>query len=213
MAANPSNPRGKAAFSATGMSDDARKAMNSAFDALSEWRNEMAGVAERNSSTVFDKMAAAAKAVGWPADFVDMTRQQMQQASKIQLQLMDQTMDVWESQMKQPGSPFKVPDAFKDMGAAFQNPFGNNPFANNPFANNPFASAMTGGMPGFPGFGPGFGAGGMPTFPGFDAANMPANPMQFWMQAADMWQKSWQQAFAHWMEMQEAAIKSSTTPR
>mgnify|MGYP000983964028 CR=1 FL=1 len=188
MATNPGSSRGKPAFSATGMSEDARKAMNAAFDALSEWRNEMAGVAERNSSTVFDKMGAAAKAVGWPADFVDMTRQQMQQASKVQLQLMDQIMDVWESQMKQPGSPFKVPDAFKGLGLGFQ---------------NPFAAGMTGG---FPGFG---GSTGFPMFPGFDAANMPANPMQFWMQAAEMWQKNWQQAFSHWMEMQEAAAKAA----
>ncbi|MGQ0674387.1 MAG: hypothetical protein ACT4N2_16130 [Hyphomicrobium sp.] len=171
MASNFSNPRNKPAVSplGAGMSEDARKAMNGAFDALSNWRNDIATVAEKNSSVVFDRMGAAAKAMGWPAEFVDMTRQQMQSASKMQLQMMDQLMDVWEQQMKSPGSPIELP--------------------------------KLAGMGGFPGAFAGMGgAQSFPGFPGFDLSSMPGNPMMFWMQAAEMWQKSWQQGMAAWMD-------------
>ncbi len=162
-----------------GLSDEARKALNSAFDALSTWRNDLASATERNSSAVFDKMGAAAKALGWPADFVDMTRDQMQQASRLQLQMMDQVMDIWEQQMKAPGSAINMPNMFK--GGA-----------------NPFAPSS------WPG------AGAMPSMPGFDMSNMPANPMQFWMQAASMWQDSCQKALASWMEMQQNVMDQAT---
>ena len=109
MATSSSNTRNKSASPlGPGLSDESRKAMNNAFDSLSDWRNDIATVAEKNSAVVFERMAAAAKTVGWPPDFVDMTRQQMQTASKMQLQMMDQIMDVWEQQMKSPGSPMSV---------------------------------------------------------------------------------------------------------
>ncbi len=135
MSSTYSSQRGKPAASplGAGLSDEARKAMNGAFDALSDWRNDLSTITDKNSSVVFDKMGAAAKAMGWPGDFVDMTRQQMQTASKMQLQMMDQLMDVWEQQMKSPGSPIQMPKmggmggfpgmfpgAFAGMGGAAQ---------------------------------------------------------------------------------------------
>ena len=184
MSSSYSNPRGKPAAAplGAGLSEEARRAMNSAFDALSSWRNDVAAVAERNSGVVFEKMGAAAKAMGWPAEVVDMTRQQMQQSSRMQMQIMDQMMDVWEQQMKNPGSPLKTPN----IG-------GTNPFST-----------------GFPGVFGGMGgaAHGFPVFPGFDISSMmgsmQTNPFQFWMQAAEMWQKTWAQAFEAWMEMQKS---------
>ncbi len=176
MSSSYSSQRGKSAASplGAGLNDESRKAMNNAFDALSDWRNDLSTITDKNSSAVFDKMSAAAKAMGWPGEFVDMTRQQMQSASKMQLQMMDQLMDVWEQQMKSPGSPVQMP--------------------------------KMGGMGGFPGMFPGAFAGmggaaqSFPGFPGFDMSSMPSNPMQFWMQAAEMWQKSWQQGMAAWMD-------------
>jgi hypothetical protein len=159
-----------------GLSEEARKAMNSAFDALSDWRGDIQTTAERNGAVVFERMSTAAKAMGWPAEFVDVARQQMQQSSKLQLQMMDQIMDVWEQQMKSPGSPmqapkiprFGFPGAFAGAGGAAQS------------------------FPSFP---------GMPGIAGFDMSSMPMmNPVQFWMQAAEMWQKNWQQAMNAWME-------------
>lgn len=152
------------AFAALG--DDARKAMTTAFEAMSDWREQLTSITERNNTDVFDKMSAAAKAMGWPAEFVDLSRQQMENASKMQAQFMDQVMSTWEQQLKNPGSAFKMPgmDAASNLypfpGASGSSPFG--------------------------------------TMPGF--GNMPANPFQFWMQAADMWQKSCQQAMQTWTE-------------
>jgi hypothetical protein len=39
-----------------------------------------------------------------------------------------------------------------------------------------------------------------------DFAGMPAAPLQFWMQAAEMWQKNWQQALSSWMEAQSTMM-------
>ncbi len=168
---SPSERAAGAGF-APGLSEEARKSMNAAFDALSDWRNELTAVTERNTSKVFDRMSAAAKAVGWPAQFVDQTRSQMQAASKMQLQMIDQVMDVWEQQMKAPGSSYTLP-AIPSM------PF---PGA----GQNPFVSA------------------------GVDFSQMQMAPFQFWMQAAEMWQKGWMQAVSTWMDAQ--AGTSSRNP-
>jgi hypothetical protein len=47
-------------------------------------------------------MAAAARALGWPERIVDVTREQMQSITKMQIQTMDQMMDAWEEQIKSP---------------------------------------------------------------------------------------------------------------
>jgi hypothetical protein len=83
----------------TKLGDDTRKAVIQAFDAMSNWRSELAEIGEKNSNAVFDKMAEAAKSLGWPTDFVELSRKQMQNASKLQLQAVDQVMDVWEKQV------------------------------------------------------------------------------------------------------------------
>jgi hypothetical protein len=56
------------------LSDEARKAVNAAFDAMSTWRIETANNSEKNSEQVIEKMAAAARALGWPEQIVDATR-------------------------------------------------------------------------------------------------------------------------------------------
>jgi hypothetical protein len=187
MASSNSNGRGRTeAFKAAGIPEEAQKALSGAFDAMTGWREEIAAAAERNGSAVFDKMGSAAKAMGWPSELVDMTRQQMQQGSKMQLQMMDQVMDVWEQQIKAPGSAMP---GMPDM----------------PKFENPFASMMAGmpGMSGMPGMGGIPGMGAMPGMPDF--AKM-GNPMQFWMQTAEMWQKNWATAMQSMMEMQKSAL-------
>lgn len=170
---NPFDPRNNPAFAA--LNDDARKAVGSAFDAMSNWRNDMGKMSERNSEAVFDKMSSAAKAMGWPTEFVDMSRQQMQNASKMQVQFMDQVMETWEQQLKNPSSAFTMPGGSAGNLSPFPNAFpgmgGQSPF-----------NMMPGMMPGM--------------------GAMTANPFQFWMQAADMWQKSCQQAMQSWTEAQ-----------
>jgi predicted O-linked N-acetylglucosamine transferase (SPINDLY family) len=71
-------------------------------DAMSEWRTEAAESNEKHLTKVIDKMAAAARALGWPEEIVDATRTQMQNIAKMQTQVMDQMMDAWEEQIKAP---------------------------------------------------------------------------------------------------------------
>ncbi|HVJ77912.1 MAG TPA: hypothetical protein VM620_08765 [Hyphomicrobium sp.] len=166
------------------LGEDTRKAVAQAFDAMSNWRSELAELGEKNSNAVFDKMAEAAKSLGWPTDFVELSRKQMQSASKLQLQAVDQVMDVWAKQVKSIGSPAQFPN----------------------FPNFP----GFGGVPGQPG---GFTAPGPGMFPGMpDFGAGAANPIQFWMQAAEMWQKGWQQAMATWMDAQQNAMGGGGKP-
>ena len=89
-------------MSASGLSDEALRAVNAAFDAMSTWRAEIADNNERNIERVIDKMAAAARALGWPTQIVDATRAQIQTATSMQLQAMDHMLDAWEEQIKSP---------------------------------------------------------------------------------------------------------------
>jgi hypothetical protein len=63
------------------LSDEARKAVNAAFDAMSTWRTETVD----NFEIVIDKVAAAARALGWPQQVVDATHAQMQDVIKMQI--------------------------------------------------------------------------------------------------------------------------------
>jgi hypothetical protein len=45
-------------------------------------------------------MAAAARELGWPEQIVDATRTQLQSITKVQIQMIDQMMDIWEEQIK-----------------------------------------------------------------------------------------------------------------
>src|SRR5207248_5614861 len=64
--------------SVPGLSAEARDATNAVFDAMSSWRTEAANSSEKNAAQVIEKMAAAARALGWPQQVVDTTRMQMQ---------------------------------------------------------------------------------------------------------------------------------------
>jgi hypothetical protein len=85
------------------LSDDARKAVNAAFEAMSTWRNEIVN-SEKNSEQVIEKMAEAARELGWPEPIVDATRIQIEAITKMQIQTMDRMMDTWEEQIKSPNS-------------------------------------------------------------------------------------------------------------
>ena len=182
---NTSNtrPQGLPPGIGAGLSEDAKKAVGGAFDAMSSWRNEIASITDRNSNVVYDKMAAAAKSVGWPAEFVDMTTKNMQAASKMQMHAMDHVMETWQQQMKNPGS-FSMPSAMS------------NPVLEQMKSMPGFGGGAMGSFPGMPNF-PGMGA-----IPGMPDMSQMAMPLQFWMQTAEMWQKTWQQAVSGWMESQ-----------
>ena len=152
-------PRSFTPIPTPGLSKKARDAVNDALDAFSTWRNETASASEKNGTEVVQKLAAAAKALGWPEQVVDTMRSQIQSITEIQIKTMDQVMDVWEQQLKLP-DPTTAP--WSDI-----------------------LSTLTPPANGWPGAG------------GFD----PMNPMQTWMQFAQQWQKSWQEAMANWVKI------------
>jgi hypothetical protein len=145
-------------MSVAGLSDEARKAANAAFDAMSTWRIEIANSNEKNSQQVIEKLAAAAAALGWPEQIVDATRAQLQSITKMQIQMIDQMMDIWEGQIKSP-NPMTAPAAMLSKLKSL-----------------PSASPAS-------------------TSPNADIfAGVAMNPIQFWIQAAEQWQKAWADA-------------------
>jgi hypothetical protein len=140
-----------------GLSSEARDAVNAAFDAMSTWRTETAQNSEKNLEQVIEKMAGAARALGWPEQIVDATRSQMQTVTKMQIQTMDQMMDAWEEQIKSP----------------------------NPSAMLSKLKSLSGSAP----------AGSWPSL-GTDMSAL--NPMQFFMQFVEQWQKAWSDGMAFW---------------
>jgi hypothetical protein len=121
-------PRSFNAMLVTNLSDEARKAVNEAFDAISNWRSETLSNSEKNSGQVIEKMAAAARALGWPEQVVDTTREQLQNITKMQIETLDdRMMDAWEEQIKSPNpsamlSKLKSLPSFGSAGMAASNP-------------------------------------------------------------------------------------------
>jgi hypothetical protein len=94
--------------STSGLNEEARRAVTGAFDAMSEWRDEVTSTTERCTDKVLDRIGEAAKATGWPRELVDATRSQFQQASRMQAAFIDQMMDTWQQQLKSPGTPMRM---------------------------------------------------------------------------------------------------------
>jgi hypothetical protein len=119
------------------LSNEARKAVNAAFEAMTTWRTEVAG----SSEEVIEKMAAAARALGWPEQIVDTTSGQMQSITKMQVQAMDQIMDAWEEQVKSP-NPSEIMSKLRSLPSF--GPAGGWPFTNasQMAAMNPFGIYM-----------------------------------------------------------------------
>ncbi|MEQ8823121.1 MAG: hypothetical protein RIC14_01970 [Filomicrobium sp.] len=102
------------------LTEEARKAASNAFDALEQWRDQMAKANDEYSSKVFEQMAEASKAMGWPDTMIDSARAQMQEASRMQLQMMDQLMDAWAKQIKSPTVSMSSPNEFMEQMKQFQ---------------------------------------------------------------------------------------------
>lgn len=88
-----------------GLSEEAREAVNAALDAMATWRSETAKRSEECLAQVMDRMAEAARALGWPDQVVEATCGQVQAVSKMQLQMIDKVMDAWEEQIKSTSPP------------------------------------------------------------------------------------------------------------
>lgn len=151
------------------LTEEAREAAKAAFEALEQWRDDMGAANERYSATVFDQMAQAARAMGWPSEIIDQTRRQMQGASQMQLQMMDRVMEAWSEQINSPNAAMPMPTDFIEQLQRMQ------------------ANAMNAGASGFS---------GMPGTNGF--GGMAMAPFQMWMQAAEMWQRNMASAMSMW---------------
>ncbi|CFX16992.1 conserved protein of unknown function [Candidatus Filomicrobium marinum] len=153
------------------LTEEAREAAKAAFDALAQWRDDMAAANERYSTKVFDQMAQATRAMGWPDNVIETTRMQMQNASQMQLQMMDQVMEAWSEQLNSPTAAMPTPTDFMEQLQRMQ------------------AGAMNAGTSGL-------GFGNMPGTGGFEGMAMA--PFQMWMQAAEMWQRNMASAMSMW---------------
>jgi hypothetical protein len=132
-------PRNFNPMLAPGLSDEARKAVKSAFDAMSTWRTELVNDNEKNLERVIDKIAAAARALGWPEEIAETTRAQMQNINKMQLQMMDHMMDAWEGQLSSPGTTSSI---LSKLSSPPLSPAGSWPFAATSQMADPFGVYM-----------------------------------------------------------------------
>jgi hypothetical protein len=128
-------PRNFDPMSVPGLSNEARKAVNAAFEAMANWRTEIVNSSDRNIEQVIEKMAAAAKALGWPEQIVDATRTQMQSLAKMQIQTVDHMMDAWEEQIKSPNQASAMLSKLKSLPSF--GPAGSWPTAGDLAAMNP----------------------------------------------------------------------------
>ena len=126
-----------------GMTREMRDGVIAAFDALSNWRDEVDTANERCLGKVLDRTSALARAMGWPDQAVRVARQYMEKTSKVQVEMIDQIMNSWKQQLKSATAPMAFP--------------------------SDFAAQVPGAMPEF---------------------NALA-PWNFWLQAAEMWQRTW----------------------
>jgi hypothetical protein len=77
-----------------------KKALNAALKAMDEWQAELVELTERRSSEVFDKLTDVAQALGWPAEMVETSKDQLLQASKTQTEMMRHMVEGWRSNLE-----------------------------------------------------------------------------------------------------------------
>src|SRR5262245_26046772 len=104
----------------TWLNAEAREAVMEAFNAVSRWRDEIAGANDRYLANVLDQVAAAQRAQGWPNSVTVATREQLLQASKVQTQLIDQLMADWAQQLTARGPS---PDPARVRAPSIANPW------------------------------------------------------------------------------------------
>jgi hypothetical protein len=125
------------------MTQEMREGVVAALEALSNWRNEVAIANERCLSKVLDRTSPIARAMGWPDQAIETTRECLKKTSKVQAETIDQVMDGWKRQLKPATEPMAMPSSFTGHDHT-----------------------------------------AMPEF-------NPLAPWNFWLQAAEMWQRTW----------------------
>src|SRR5262245_36436470 len=126
-----------------GMTKEMRDRVVAAFDALTNWRDEIETANERCLGKVLDQTSSVARSMGWPDVAVKTTQEYLQRTAKVQTQLIDQLIEGWKRQLKSPIASMAIPNGLTGQTSG--------------------ASAS------------------------FDAFA----PWKMWLQAADMWQRTW----------------------
>jgi hypothetical protein len=134
-----------------GMTKEVRECVVAAFNAMSNWRDEIETANERCLGKVLNQTSALAQSMGWPDQAIKSTRQFLEKTSKTQVQMIDQIMDGWKQQLKSATAPMAIPGSFTGQ---------------------------------FPGHSASMFSGTVPEF-------NPFAPWTFWLQAAEMWQRTW----------------------
>jgi hypothetical protein len=145
------------------LNSDARQTLTSVFEALEGWRDEVSSVNERHLAKVLDQVAASQRAMGWPDRFTTAAREHLTMASKTQTYMIDQVMDAWEHQLKSAIAPSILPGKFK-----LPAPPQSGAALMGPMQEMMRLQELT-----------------LAPFQEFTLA-----PFRFWMQAAEMWQRS-----------------------
>jgi hypothetical protein len=91
-----------------GMTKEMRDRVLAAFDALSNWRDEIE-TAERCLGKVLDQTSAVARSMGWPDEAIKTMREYLQHTGKVQTKLIDQLIEGWKQQLKSPIAPMAIP--------------------------------------------------------------------------------------------------------
>ena len=133
-----------------GITKEMREGIVAAFDALSNWRDEIETANERCLGKVLDQTCSVARLMGWPEQSIKATREFLQSSSKMQVEMIDQIMDGWKQQLKSSTAPMAIPHSFAGQ-----------------LRGQSASTPMT-----------------MPDF-------SPFAPWTFWLQAAEMWQRTW----------------------
>jgi hypothetical protein len=97
----------------TSLSNEARQAVAEAFDALELWRNEVHAANERCLTKVFDQVTNAHRALGWPEQATSAAKEHFLKASSIQSQMIEQSMELWQQQLKAQNWRSGVPGTFQ----------------------------------------------------------------------------------------------------
>ena len=95
-----------------GMTKEMRDGVVAAFDALSNWSDEIETVNERCLKKVLDQTSTVARSMGWPDQAIRMMREHLENASKAQTQIIDQIMEGWKQQLKSPTAPMAISRSF-----------------------------------------------------------------------------------------------------
>ena len=95
-----------------GMTKEMRDGVVAAFDAFSNWSDEIETVNERCLKKVLDQTSTVARSMGWPEQAIRQTREYLENTSKGQTQMIDQIIEGWKQQLKSPTTPMAIPRTF-----------------------------------------------------------------------------------------------------